>query len=487
MRPIKNQVQNTPDFGIDKHKKIKMKKYIFMAVAAIAALSSCSKNDPIIDEPAKKALTFTATMESGATRATYDSEHKCASWEVGDQISINGVPYKAQSAGLTTTFKAATPGQEVEEGDCYEAYFACTYDGTTATLPSEVTETWAEGKFNMPMYAYSETTNLQFKNLCAVLKITVTSDWIDKVKKIRVSSANYAISGAFTVDEENNYAAVLEEPNAIANTLTVTYTEAVTTTPEGKVFYVAIPEQNHNTNNYKNLKIELSADGTSFTRSLTTSEPYSISVKRNTIYPILFFDPTQVPMGTATARIGNNDVNVKWVQLWENGPKFAEYNVGVTDGEEASFGGYYCWGGSEDKDEDQQYNDGTVVLTGENDTATKLWGNNWRMPTQEELQALMDNCDVVWTTIGQGVRGCNFTGKTALYKYVSIFLPAAGYFGESEGRLKVNKQYNYGCYWFSTPNGENKAYSLNFYSGDQFISNEQAKANGFSVRAVLKE
>ncbi|MDO4824289.1 MAG: hypothetical protein Q4A08_09010, partial [Bacteroidales bacterium] len=32
--------------------------------------------------------------------------------------------------------------------------------------------------------------------------------------------------------------------------------------------------------------------------------------------------------GTAKATIGGSEVDVKWVQLWENGPKFAEYNVG---------------------------------------------------------------------------------------------------------------------------------------------------------------
>lgn len=48
-----------------------MKKYIYMAVSAIIALSSCtSDNDPILDEAGKETLLFTATMESDATRAT---------------------------------------------------------------------------------------------------------------------------------------------------------------------------------------------------------------------------------------------------------------------------------------------------------------------------------------------------------------------------------------------------------------------------------
>jgi len=451
-----------------------MKKYIFMAVAAIAALSSCSSdNDPIMGETGKQALTFTASMEGSATRATYNSTAKCASWEVGDQISINGKTYNAQSAGLTTTFKAATEGQEAE-GETYNAYFACTYDGTTATLPAQVSETWADGKFNMPMYATSTTTNLQFHNLCGVLKITVKSDQIAAVKAIKVSSATMAVSGAFSVKSD---AAVLSEPNTIANTLTVTYSDAVSTTAEGKVFYVAVPAQT-----YQELKIELDADGNGFTKSMTTKSATDITVARNKIYPITFADnAASATTGTAKATIGGSEVDVNWVQLWENGPKFAEYNVGVTDGKAESYGGYYCWGSSIDKDQSAAYKSGTDPLTGTDDTATNLWGNNWRMPTKAELEALLTNCDVEWTTVG-GVNGRKFTGKVAPYTSNSVFLPAAGLcdFGGVIGQGRS------GFYWSSTPNGSNDAYDLYCNSGDQYVFNDY-RDYGCSVRAVLAE
>ena len=451
-----------------------MKKYIFMAVAAIAALSSCSSdNDPIMGETGKQALTFTASMEGSATRATYNSTAKCASWEVGDQISINGKTYNAQSAGFTTTFKAATEGQEAE-GETYNAYFACTYDGTTATLPAQVSETWADGKFNMPMYATSTTTNLQFHNLCGVLKITVKSDQIAAVKAIKVSSATMAVSGAFSVKSD---AAVLSEPNTIANTLTVTYSDAVSTTAEGKVFYVAVPAQT-----YQELKIELDADGNGFTKSMTTKSATDITVARNKIYPITFADnAASATTGTAKATIGGSEVDVNWVQLWENGPKFAEYNVGVTDGKAESYGGYYCWGSSIDKDQSAAYKSGTDPLTGTDDTATNLWGNNWRMPTKAELEALLTNCDVEWTTVG-GVNGRKFTGKVAPYTSNSVFLPAAG--DCSNGY--VRDQGSYGYYWSSSPNGSGYAYGLGFTSGYQNVFNIYRNF-GFSVRAVLAE
>ena len=441
-----------------------MKKYIFMAVAAIAALSSCSSdNDPIVSETGKQALTFTATMDGAETRATLVG--MTPSWEVGDQISINGKTYNAQEAGLTTTFKAATEGQEAE-GPTYNAYFACTYDGTTATLPAAVSETWADGKFNMPMYATSTTTDLAFKNLCGVLKITVKSDQIAAVKSIKVSSATKAVSGAFSVTDN---AAVLTDADNVANTLTVTYTDAVTTTPEGKVFYVAVPAQT-----YQKLKIKLSADGTSYTKSMTTKSETDITVNRNKIYPITFADNAHITTGTAT-RIGG--IYVNWVQLWENGPKFAEYNVGAE--KVSDYGGLYCWGGSIDCDANRACNWGDNTLTDDVDTATKLWGQNWRMPTRAELRALVANCNVVWTDSykNSGRKGTIYTGKGD-YEDNCIFLPAAGFLYTTGILGRDSSCY----YWSSNVASNNQAWALVAKSKKE---EAESRTYGHSVRAVL--
>ena len=184
--------------------------------------------------------------------------------------------------------------------------------------------------------------------------------------------------------------------------------------------------------------------------------------------------------GTAKATIGGSEVDVNWVQLWENGPKFAEYNVGVTDGKAESYGGYYCWGSRIDKDSNGAYKSGTDALTGTDDTATNLWGNNWRMPTRAELDGLLANCDVAWTTVN-GVYGRKFTGKDD-YKDNSVFLPAAG----SCGFGSVIEQGYYGYYWSSTPLGSSDACYLYFGSGSQNV-NYRLRDYGYSVRAVLAE
>ena len=432
-----------------------MKKYFFMAVTAIAALSSCSNDNEF--EPSKigkQALVFTATMEgSEGTRATYNSDKKCASWEEGDQISINGKTYNAQSAGLTTTFKAATEGQEAE-GSTYNAYFACTYDGTTATLPAEINETWDEGKFNMPMYATSTTTDLAFKNLCGVLKITVKSAQLASVKSITVSSANCATSGAFTVSDKDK-AAVLTDASNTANTVTVTYTDAVSTDATGKVFYIAIPAQT-----YKNLSIAVS-DGTT-TKLMTTTTNKDIKVARNTVYHIAFNG--QPITGTAKATIDGVEVDVPWVQLWAGGPKFADRNVGASSVTETGPTITFT----------------EATLTG----ADYVWGANWCTPSQDQMDELLkaatsdgsEKVECVYTQ-ESGIYGFKFTGKETGYTSNSVFFPASGGESNSGGA----------DFWSPTADDGSKLYMGLYYSKD-FGWNSKWKSvyNKAYVRPVLK-
>ena len=53
------------------------------------------------------------------------------------------------------------------------------------------------------------------------------------------------------------------------------------------------------------------------------------------------------------------------------------------------------------------------------DAARANWGKNWRMPTAEEQQELLENCSWEWTTLN-GVGGMQVTGPNGN----SIFLPA---------------------------------------------------------------
>lgn len=90
----------------------------------------------------------------------------------------------------------------------------------------------------------------------------------------------------------------------------------------------------------------------------------------------------------------------KWVQLWKDGPKFAEFNIGaritdysgVTEYNIETCGYYFAWGGIRDRVDDHR--DGEKVHLSDNeDTAITLWGTDWRMPTKEELCKLCNRKD----------------------------------------------------------------------------------------------
>ena len=184
------------------------------------------------------------------------------------------------------------------------------------------------------------------------------------------------------------------------------------------------------------------------------------------------------------------EANPIGVQLWADGPYWAECNVGATKPEEC---GYYFWWGDTvgykrkvsnngwisvkdgssfsfgsgncptyGKNNSQLQSEGYIDATGNlvamHDAAAAHLGAPWRMPTEAEFAALSQNCDTEWTT-RNGVSGRLVKGRGA-YVSKSIFLPAAGYGDDS---------YLYGShghYWLSMPISDysNYAWSLSFSS-----------------------
>ena len=197
-------------------------------------------------------------------------------------------------------------------------------------------------------------------------------------------------------------------------------------------------------------------------------------------------------IGIAKAKLSTGsdvETDVTWVQLWEGGPKWATINVGVASTSATGadlYGGYYTWGGSAAQvagSFTDGHNTGSADLSNTSnpitDTATKLWGNNWRMPTQAELQALKANC--TWSASSAG---CTVTGKGD-YASGSIFLPFAGCFDYDY--KTVSGAGSSGSYWSSTyyDDGENdSAYDMYFNSSTPSVS-EHNRKYGYSVRAVL--
>lgn len=192
-----------------------------------------------------------------------------------------------------------------------------------------------------------------------------------------------------------------------------------------------------------------------------------------------YFDDMCFTNGIAKATINGEEVDVEWVQMRKWGAKFAVYNVGVTDGKIASYGGHYTWGGFIDGDV-STWNTGTEDLEGDTDTAYVLWGSNWRMSTIFEISNVFSGCDYEWTTI-EGVNGYLCTGKD-LYKDNKLFIPAAGLFYDQYGVIDVGKV---GRYWGPMCRRAYRFGSKNPTTDSVYGAPPQWY--GYSVRAVLNE
>ena len=173
-----------------------------------------------------------------------------------------------------------------------------------------------------------------------------------------------------------------------------------------------------------------------------------------------------------------------------SGLLWATCNVGADSPEE--YGDYFAWGETTNYSslnsatcglsisqlQSQGYIDGAGNLNPQYDAATANWGGNWRMPTYDEMQELIDNCTWTWTT-QNGVSGYNGEGPNGN----SIFLPAAGFCSGSS----LCYAGSYGDYWSSTPYeyGDLSSYSLCFGDGGQTM-NCDGRYYGYCVRPILE-
>ncbi len=169
--------------------------------------------------------------------------------------------------------------------------------------------------------------------------------------------------------------------------------------------------------------------------------------------------------------------------------KWATFNVGATSPED--YGDYFAWGETEPKenytwsnylfgDEDNltEYNaqDQLTTLLPKDDAVHVNWGEDWRMPTKEEYQELIDNTTSEWVDNynNTGVSGRLFAGTNGN----TLFLPAAGIVGEQPYAQNLC-----GLYW-SANCKENAGINLGINSDNNIYINNNSRSSGYSIRGV---
>lgn len=467
-----------------------MRKFTILAVlfALVAVVTGCKKDNANPSEPSqpvKEPMTFYAYPQGGE-RTGLDTDGNTSIWTGGDVIKI--FSSSDTEGSLFTLTEGAGTNYGVFDGEivkssnyaaAYPASLASGQDGSIIIFDMQSSQNYVENTYapnTVPVVSYTTTNKLEFVNTTGLLRLGIKTTADVTVTKMVLTDNNSTAKlwGKFKVTATDSG---LEYVEGGDNTLTInlgsgvalnssTYTYFFFCLPAGTLaggFTVDMESADGKL-------ASIGYIGNEIITELNVGKPYDAS-------GVKFVVPT-TGEAYATAVGGN----VKWVQLWKDGPKWAEYNVGATTTTgESSYGGYYAWGGSQSKVDD--HNTGTDPLSGDSDTATKLWGSNWQMPTKEDFQALLANCDVVWknkTTSEYGVAGRLYTGKGD-YSGNSVFFPAAGYYSNGE----VYRAGSGGYYWSSTPNGDNTAYDLDFNSSFHYVGN-YGRYDGQSVRAVLK-
>lgn len=174
-----------------------------------------------------------------------------------------------------------------------------------------------------------------------------------------------------------------------------------------------------------------------------------------------------------------------------SGTRWANMNVGASSPEE--YGGFYAWGETEVKDEyswsnyshcdgsrETCYSLGGNISGTQYDVAHVKWGANWRMPTFEEIEELVDNCTYTVTDLNS-VQVMKLTGPNGN----SVYFPFTGYM---EGTERKSIGYDSGYYWsgvnpYTDPMAPCMVPSSN---GKVFYNYLWEKYLGLTVRPVIR-
>lgn len=173
-----------------------------------------------------------------------------------------------------------------------------------------------------------------------------------------------------------------------------------------------------------------------------------------------------------------------------SGTIWAGWNVGASAPQE--YGNHYAWGEVETKssytEENHLYYNTVTdkydyissgVISGnvlyDAAKAHEEWGAEWQIPTKDQMQELVDNCN--WRYyVYNGVKGYVVTGSNGN----AIFLPFAG------SRTSINHNYKEkrGYYWTGSLHHDFYANAGRFMENEKLVYESNYRSYGFTIRPV---
>lgn len=407
-----------------------MKKTLLFLIAATAMMMTGCSNDDF--GGATQGMTLNATVEQPASRATMDEGEKGTykfSFAVNDMLNVTNSQVESYYTFTKKgeTFSSTDAKTTSSPADWY-AYFpgnTVNLAGQTGDLADVANHYACAGK-TASATTGADGLTIALKPQVAILRIVkVDGNSTTCYFNVKTSDGKW-VSGLTAKNNEAGFDVVTSESKV-----------TLLTASEPGTYYIAVPAgvQIAIYNGDKQLKATKAA-------GLAAGKYYTV---------------TTGPVSGEASATGVTE-KVGWVQLWAGGPKFATQNVA-----------------------------GTMKWT--DAVKNKFWGDNWRVPTKDEMGLSANNTvntekvSAVYRRNENGVWGFEFTGVTPGYTNVSLFLPA------NPGALD---SYGDATYWTAPPVGSNQAgYQLSLVGGDNYVANCHYAAFGHDgdsyVRLVLDE
>jgi len=195
-----------------------------------------------------------------------------------------------------------------------------------------------------------------------------------------------------------------------------------------------------------------------------------------------------IPSDTTSFKYEYVDLGLPSGTLW------ATCNIGAKTPNE--YGYYICWGETDKKmmymrtsgtwygkEVSELRSEGVIDqyhnLTAKYDAATVLWGDEWRMPTLNEINELLNYCAQQYTQ-SNGIDGVLFTSTL---NSKSIFLPCGGMIMNNEKVMEGTRGYYIGS---TVSAGKDGSSGMYLAQGD-FRPSSASRSHGRSIRPVRKK